>query len=135
MKFVIFISYFSSHQSRQIPRFHPRILECYLNSPVFMYPQYLPRMPFAAKPTIPVFSPAESYLIAMGLEKHLQLIYETKEKISYKTTPLRVACKRLAKDTVCGKRHRRIWKHIVYLQNVDYYNPIKVSRSINKKYK
>ncbi|XP_065369524.1 uncharacterized protein mute [Calliphora vicina] len=114
-----------THQIRKIPRFHPRIIDCYLNSPVFMYPQYLPRMPFSSKPSVPIFSPVESYLVAMGLEKHLRLIYEKKEKISFKTTPLRVACKRLAKDTVCGKRPRRIWGHILHLQNVDYYNPIK----------
>ncbi|KAM7341508.1 gon-4 like protein muscle wasted isoform 2-T2 [Cochliomyia hominivorax] len=117
--------YATANRSRQIPRFHPRIIECYLNSPVFMYPQYLPRMPFASKPSNPIFSPEESYLIAMGLEKHLQLIYDNKEKISYKTTPLRVACKRLARDTMSGKRFRRIWQHILYLKDVDYYNPIK----------
>ncbi|XP_023301038.2 uncharacterized protein LOC111683217 [Lucilia cuprina] len=118
--------------SRHSTRFHPRILDCYLNSPVFMYPQYLPRLPFSGKPSNPIFSPVESYLIAMGLEKHLQLIYEKKEKISYKTTPLRVACNRLARDTVCGKLPRRIWDHIMHLQKVDYYNPIKYFFEHNK---
>lgn len=87
-------------------------------------------MPFSARHSVPIFSPVEAYLIAMGLEKHLQIIYENKEKIS-KTTPLRVACKRLSKDTVYGKRFRRIWDHIVHLQKVDYYNPIKVINLFN----
>lgn len=91
-----------------------------------MYPQYLPRMPFSPKAKIHVFSPAESYLIAMGLEKHLKLIYDKMERVPPKTTPLRTACKRLCKDTLHGKRYRRVWGYIMHLQKVDYYNPIKV---------
>ena len=91
-----------------------------------MYPQYLPRMPFSPKAKIHVFSPAESYLIAMGLEKHLKLIYDRMERVPPKTTPLRTACKRLCKDTLHGKRYRRVWGYIMHLQKVDYYNPIKV---------
>lgn len=120
-------NYFSNRNTRQIPRFHPRIMDCYLDSPVFMYPEYLPRMPFSPK-TLPyeVFSPAESYLIAMGLEKHLKIIYEKKERVPNKSTPVRMACKRLCKDTLSGKFFRRVWDHILHLQKVDYYNPIKV---------
>uniref|UniRef100_A0A1I8NTI6 Myb-like domain-containing protein n=1 Tax=Stomoxys calcitrans TaxID=35570 RepID=A0A1I8NTI6_STOCA len=116
----------TNHNTRQIPRFHPRILDCFLESNVFMYPEYLPRMPFSSKvASYEAFSPVESYLIAMGLEKHVRIITEKKERIPSKTTPLRMACRRLTKDTLSGKQHRRVWAHLMHLKTVDYYNPIK----------
>ncbi|XP_075169020.1 gon-4 like protein muscle wasted [Haematobia irritans] len=123
----------TNHNTRQIPRFHPRMLECFLNSDVFMYPEYLPRMPFSSKVTsYEAFSPVESYLIAMGLEKHVRIINERKERIPNKSTPLRMACKRLTKDTLSGKQHRRVWAHMMHLKDVDYYNPIKYYFEHNK---
>lgn len=102
-------------------------MDVMLNSTVFMYPEYLPRMPFTKKNlSYEVFSPAESYLIAMGLEKHLKPILENKERIPYKSSPLSMACKRLSKDTIVGKRCRRVWDHMLVLKNANYYNPVKV---------
>ncbi|XP_053966533.1 uncharacterized protein LOC128868456 [Anastrepha ludens] len=111
---------------RQIPRFPPRIMDLILNSKVFMYPQYLPRIPFTTSHcSYEVFSPAEMQLIAMGLEKHIRRIRETGERVSKKTTELKTAVLRLAKDTVFGKSARRIWSRVKALRNTDYYNPVK----------
>lgn len=114
--------------TRQIPRFPPRVMDAIVNSKVFMYPQYLPRIPFTPRQrTYEAFAPAESQLIAMGLEKHMKRITETNEKVYHKTTPLRLACKRLCRDMVWGKNYRRVWEHIMNLKKANYYNPIKVS--------
>lgn len=86
-------------------------------------------MPFSPKVlTYEVFSPVESYLIAMGLEKHMKIIAEKKERIPNKSTPIRMACKRLTKDTLSGKHHRRVWDHIEHLKKAEYYNPVKVTK-------
>ncbi|XP_073813487.1 gon-4 like protein muscle wasted [Musca autumnalis] len=116
----------TNHNTRQIPRFHPRLLECFLESDVFMYPEYLPRMPFTPKViSLETFSPVETYLIAMGLEKHVNLILQKNEKIGRNSTPERMACKRLTKDILQGKNHRRVWPYIMQMKEAEYYNPIK----------
>ncbi|XP_061398675.1 uncharacterized protein LOC133334396 [Musca vetustissima] len=116
----------TNHNTRQIPRFHPRLLDCFLESDVFMYPEYLPRMPFSPKViTIETFSPVECYLIAMGLEKHVKLIEKRKERIHKKSSAERKACKRFTKEILQGKNHRRVWDYIEHMRNAEYYNPIK----------
>uniref|UniRef100_A0A1A9X312 Uncharacterized protein n=1 Tax=Glossina brevipalpis TaxID=37001 RepID=A0A1A9X312_9MUSC len=116
----------TNKNTRQIPRFPPRVMGTIVDSTVFMYPQYLPRIPFTPRVrTYEAFAPAESQLIAMGLEKHMKRIEESNEKVYHKTTPLRLACKRLCRDMVWGKNYRRVWDHIVNLKKADYYNPIK----------
>uniref|UniRef100_A0A1A9ZY38 Uncharacterized protein n=1 Tax=Glossina pallidipes TaxID=7398 RepID=A0A1A9ZY38_GLOPL len=116
----------TNKNTRQIPRFPQRVMDAIVNSKVFMYPQYLPRIPFTPRQrTYEAFAPAESQLIAMGLEKHMKRIKETNEKVYHKTTPLRLACKRLCRDIVWGKNYRRVWEHIMNLKKANYYNPIK----------
>ncbi|KAI9576781.1 hypothetical protein GQX74_010763 [Glossina fuscipes] len=116
----------TNKNTRQIPRFPPRVMDTIVNSKVFMYPQYLPRIPFTPRQrTYEAFAPTESQLIAMGLEKHMKRIKETNEKVYHKTTPLRLACKRLCRDMVWGKNYRRVWEHIMNLKKANFYNPIK----------
>ncbi|XP_036330028.1 uncharacterized protein LOC118742223 [Rhagoletis pomonella] len=126
MKFIHSEIELTKNNCRQIARFPPRIMDLILNSKVFMYPEYLPRIPFTSRiARYPIFSPAESQLIAMGLERHIQRIHETGERISKKTTELKIAVLRLAKDTVYGKSARQIWARVKALRNTDYYNPVK----------
>uniref|UniRef100_A0A034WK91 GON-4-like protein n=2 Tax=Bactrocera dorsalis TaxID=27457 RepID=A0A034WK91_BACDO len=111
---------------RQVPRFPPRIMEFVINSEAFMYPEYLPRIPFTSRRTkYEAFAPAEMQLIAMGLERHIQKIRQTGERISKKTSELKVAVERLTKDTVYGKSFYRIWTQVKCLRNADYFNPVK----------
>ncbi|XP_067626696.1 uncharacterized protein mute [Eurosta solidaginis] len=126
MKFIHKEIQLTNRNSRQVLRFPARIMDMMLNSKVFMYPQYLPRIPFSSRGTkYEMFSPAEEQLLAMGLEKHIKRIRESGERISKKTTELKKAVLRLAKDTVFGKSARRIWAQIKTLRNADYYNPVK----------
>lgn len=109
-------------------------MELVLNSEVFMYPEYLPRIPFTSRrSTYEAFAPAEMQLIAMGLERHIRKIRETGERLSKKTSELKVAVERLAKDTVYGKSYRRLWAQVKRLRNTDYYNPVKVSYCVYRK--
>lgn len=87
----------------------------------------MPRIPFKSKQSsFTTFAPSECYLIAWGLEKHLNKIMET-EKIHHRATPLLLACKRLTFDTVYGKNYRSIYRYVQKKVEADYYNPIKVN--------
>lgn len=105
-------------------------MEFILDSDFFIYPEYLPRIPFKAKCSgCSSFAPSESYLIALGLEKHLNHILH-QEKTHHKVTPLLLACKRLAFDTIHGKHYRSIYRYVKKQLEADYYNPIKVGYRI-----
>uniref|UniRef100_A0A0A1X5X7 GON-4-like protein n=1 Tax=Zeugodacus cucurbitae TaxID=28588 RepID=A0A0A1X5X7_ZEUCU len=126
MKFIHHEISSTKSNCRQVPRFPPRIMEFVLNSEVFMYPEYLPRIPFISRRSkYEAFAPAEMQLIAMGLDRHIRKIRETGEEISKKTSELKVVVQRLAKDTVYGKSYRRIWAQVKCLKSADYYNPVK----------
>ncbi|KAH8234102.1 hypothetical protein KR038_001346 [Drosophila bunnanda] len=112
--------------TRQVPRLAPRIMDLMLDSRVFMYPQYLPRMAFQPKLNlITAYAPSEYQLIAMGLEKHMTAIRNMKRPLRKGADPIRVACNRMAKDTICGKTGRRIFMKIGELRTLDHYNPVK----------
>ncbi|XP_043644198.1 uncharacterized protein LOC122613853 [Drosophila teissieri] len=112
--------------TRQVPRLAPRIMDLMLDSRVFMYPQYLPRMAFQPKLTqTSAYAPSEYQLIAVGLEKHLTLMGKAKKKLRKGADPIRVACKRMTKDTICGKTARRIFMKISELRDSKQYNPVK----------
>ncbi|XP_017108479.2 uncharacterized protein mute [Drosophila bipectinata] len=112
--------------TRQVPRLAPRIMDLMLDSKVFMYPQYLPRMAFQPKLNpIPVYAPSEYQLIAIGLEKHMPAIRNSSKPLRKRADPLRLACRRMAKDTIHGKSPRRIFMKISELRESKQYNPIK----------
>ncbi|XP_017024733.1 uncharacterized protein mute [Drosophila kikkawai] len=112
--------------TRQVPRLAPRIMDLMLDSRVFMYPQYLPRMAFQPKLTqISAYAPSEYQLIAMGLEKHMAAITNLKKPLRKGADPIRIACRRMAKDTICEKTDRRIFMKITELRASDQYNPVK----------
>jgi len=101
-------------------------MDLMLDSRVFMYPQYLPRMAFQPKLTqTTAYAPSEYQLIAIGLEKHLALMVKAKRQLRKGADPIRVACKRMIKDTICGKTARRIFLKIAELRNSKQYNPVK----------
>lgn len=117
---------FSDGNTRQVPRLAPRIMDLMLDSQVFMYPQYLPRMAFQSKKVqFTAYAPSEYQLIAMGLEKHLTAIKMAKKPLRKGADPLRIACKRMAKDTIHGKEYRRIFFKVNELFEMQQYNPIK----------
>lgn len=62
----------------------------------------------------------------MGLEKHVNHIQSSGEKISRKQSIFVLAATRLAKDTIIGKTKRRVYDYIRQLRDADYYNPVKV---------
>ncbi|XP_017079177.1 uncharacterized protein LOC108113172 [Drosophila eugracilis] len=112
--------------TRQVPRLAPRIMDLMLDSRVFMYPQYLPRMAFQPKLTqVTAYAPSEYQLIAIGLEKHMTEIQTAKRPLRKGADPIRVACKRMAKDTIYGKTARRIFMKIAELRDSEQYNPVK----------
>ncbi|KAH8354992.1 hypothetical protein KR093_003500 [Drosophila rubida] len=112
--------------NRQVPRLPPRIMDLMLDSPVFMYPQYLPRIAFQPRNSqFTAYAPSEYQLIAMGLEKYLNLIRNAKKPLQKHADPVRVACKRMAKDLIHGKEYRRIFFKINELCDWKQYNPIK----------
>ncbi|XP_017125281.1 uncharacterized protein LOC108144702 [Drosophila elegans] len=112
--------------TRQVPRLAPRIMDLMLDSQVFMYPQYLPRMAFQPKLTqVTAYAPSEYQLIAIGLEKHMEVIGKAKRSLRKGADPIRVACRRMAKDTIHGKTARRIFMKITELRNSKQYNPVK----------
>ncbi|XP_016988795.1 uncharacterized protein LOC108051259 [Drosophila rhopaloa] len=112
--------------TRQVPRLAPRIMDLMLDSQVFMYPQYLPRMAFQPKLTqITAYAPSEYQLIAIGLEKHISAIKKAKRPLRKGTDPIRVASTRMAKDTIYGKNARRIFIKISELRESKQYNPVK----------
>ncbi|KAH8291293.1 hypothetical protein KR054_010370 [Drosophila jambulina] len=112
--------------TRQVPRLAPRIMDLMLDSRVFMYPQYLPRMAFQPKLTqISAYAPSEYQLIAMGLEKHMTAIRNMKRPLRRGADPIRLACRRMAKDTIYGKSDRRISIKINELRDQEQYNPVK----------
>ncbi|XP_020712601.1 uncharacterized protein LOC101453433 [Ceratitis capitata] len=126
MKFINSEVHSTRSNCRQVPRFPPRIMELMLNSKVFMYPQYLPRIPFRSRPRrYECFAPAEMQLIAMGLERHINKIRETGERLSNKTNEVRAAVRRLITDTVYGKSIRRVWGQVRNLRHANFYNPVK----------
>ncbi|XP_023037776.1 uncharacterized protein LOC6640489 [Drosophila willistoni] len=112
--------------ARQVPRLAPRIMNLMLDSTVFMYPQYLPRMAF--QPRIVAFTayaPTEYQLIAMGLEKHIGAIRAAKKPLRKKADPVRVSCMRIAKDMIHGKEGRRVFFKVNELRAMEQYNPVK----------
>ncbi|XP_020799449.1 uncharacterized protein LOC110177191 [Drosophila serrata] len=112
--------------TRQVPRLAPRIMDLMLDSRVFIYPQYLPRMAFQPKLNqVTAYAPSEYYLFAMGLEKHMTAIRNIKRPLRKGADPIRMACRRMAKDTICGKTPRRIFIKITELRGLEQYNPVK----------
>ncbi|KAH8401102.1 hypothetical protein KR009_003026 [Drosophila setifemur] len=112
--------------TRQVPRLAPRIMDLMLDSQVFMYPQYMPRMAFQPKLNqITAYAPSEYQLLAIGLEKHMTAIRTSKRPLRKGSDPVRVCCKRMAKDTIFGKTARRIIMKIFELRNAHQYNPVK----------
>ncbi|ALC42813.1 mute [Drosophila busckii] len=112
--------------TRQVARLPPRIMNLMLDSRVFMYPQYLPRMAFQPRtPYFTAYAPSEYQLIAMGLEKHLTAIRLSKKPLRKKVDPLRVACNRMAKDLLHGKLSRRLFSKVQELRESPQYNPVK----------
>nr|XP_016999537.2 uncharacterized protein LOC108059025 [Drosophila takahashii] len=110
--------------TRQVPRLAPRIMDLMLDSRVFMYPQYLPRMAFQPKLTqVSAYAPSEYQLIAIGLEKHM--VGRTRRPLRKGADPIRVACRQMAKDTIYGKTARRIFMKICELRDAKQYNPVK----------
>lgn len=117
---------FSDGHTRQVPRLPPRIMDLMLDSKVFMYPQYLPRMAFQPRTLqFTAYAPAEYQLIAMGLEKHLNAIKTSKRKLHKSADPIRVACNRMAKDLLHGKQGRRLFYKVKELCDMEQYNPVK----------
>ncbi|KAH8284640.1 hypothetical protein KR018_009506 [Drosophila ironensis] len=113
-------------RTRQVPRLAPRIMDLMLDSRVFMYPQYLPRMAFQPKLNqITAYAPSEYQLIAMGLEKHIEALWHVKRPLRKGADPVRLACKRMAKDLISGKTGRRIFMKITELRESEQYNPVK----------
>ncbi|XP_017049833.1 uncharacterized protein LOC108093948 [Drosophila ficusphila] len=112
--------------TRQVPRLAPRIMDLMLDSRVFMYPQYLPRMAFQPKfAQVTAYAPSEYQLIAIGLEKHMEAIKKANRPLRKGADPIRVACKRMAKDTIYGKTGRRIFMKVTELRESKQYNPVK----------
>ena len=66
-------------------------------------------------------------MIAIGLEKHLNHIEETNERMRWKKTPFALTCERMSKDTIFGKSKRRIYDHAKVLRKQKQYNPVQVS--------
>ncbi|SPP74818.1 uncharacterized protein LOC117578540 [Drosophila guanche] len=113
-------------RTRQVPRLAPRIMDLMLDSRVFMYPQYLPRMAFKPRlQHITAWAPSEYQLIAMGLEKHMTDIRNAKRPLRKSADPVRIACKRMAKDMLHDKSGRRIFFKVLELRETDQYNPVK----------
>ncbi|XP_030383258.1 uncharacterized protein LOC115630741 [Scaptodrosophila lebanonensis] len=113
-------------RTRQVPRLAPRIMDLMLDSTVFMYPQYLPRMAFQPRSVqFTAYAPSEYQLIAMGLEKHLNVINSSKKPLRKRVDPISIACNRMAKDTVHGKQGRRLYWKIKELRDGKEYNPVK----------
>ncbi|KAH8403651.1 hypothetical protein KR215_000428, partial [Drosophila sulfurigaster] len=126
MQFINREAQLTESNNRQVPRLPPRIMDLMLDSPVFMYPQYLPRMAFQPKNVqFTAYAPSEYQLIAMGLEKHLNVIKSAKKPLRKHADPVRVACKRMAKDLIHGKEYRRIFFKVNELCQGTHYNPIK----------
>jgi len=109
-----------------VPRLPPRIMDLMLDSPVFMYPQYLPRIAFQPRTVqFTTYAPSEYQLIAMGLEKYLDAIRSAKKPLRKTADPVRIACKRMAKDLIHGKEYRRIFFKVNELCKMQQYNPVK----------
>ncbi|EDV98476.1 GH23143 [Drosophila grimshawi] len=112
--------------ARQVPRLPPRIMDLMLDSQVFMYPQYLPRIAFQPRRLqFTVYAPAEYQLIAMGLEKHLNAIKASGQPLRKGADPVCLACKRMAKDLLHGKQPRRLFVKVKELCDMATYNPVK----------
>ncbi|XP_022226226.2 uncharacterized protein LOC111076659 [Drosophila obscura] len=113
-------------RTRQVPRLASRIMDLMLDSRVFMYPKYLPRMAFKPRiPHITAWAPYEYQLIAMGLEKHMTDIKNAKRPLRKSADPVRISCKRMAKDLLHGKSGRRIFFKVIELRETYQYNPVK----------
>ncbi|KAH8298573.1 hypothetical protein KR044_012147, partial [Drosophila immigrans] len=126
MRFINKEAQLTETNNRQVPRLPPRIMDLMLDSPVFMYPQYLPRMAFQPRNVqLTTYAPSEYQLIAMGLEKHLNMINSAKKPLRKHADPDRVACKRMAKDLIHGKEYRRIYFKVNELRQMEHYNPVK----------
>ncbi|XP_055904929.1 uncharacterized protein LOC129940575 [Eupeodes corollae] len=125
MKFIYKEMRRASGTNYQISRFSPRIMKKLLSSPAIMYPDYMPKIPFAAqKISFQPFAPAESILIAMGLERFYNDALK-KNCTTRRETPMYIVCERIARTLTCGKKPRRLQDHINYLRKADTYNPIK----------
>ncbi|XP_002016430.2 uncharacterized protein LOC6590417 [Drosophila persimilis] len=113
-------------RTRQVPRLAPRIMDLMLDSRVFMYPQYMPRMAFKPRMQhISAYAPSEYQLIAMGLEKHMTDIRNSKRPLRKSSDPVRIACRRMAKDRLHGKSGKRIFFKVNELREMYQYNPVK----------
>lgn len=109
-----------------MPRLPPRIMDLMLDSSVFMYPQYLPRIAFQPRTVqFTAYAPSEYQLIAMGLERHLTAIRTAKKPLRKSADPVRIACKRMSKDLIHGKEYRRIFFKVNELCKMQQYNPVK----------
>ncbi|XP_064535814.1 uncharacterized protein mute [Drosophila montana] len=126
MRFINKEAELTDGHTRQVPRLPPRIMDLMLDSKVFMYPQYLPRMAFQPRTLqFTAYAPSEYQLIAMGLEKHLNAIKTAKRKLHKNADPIRVACNRMAKDLLHGKQGRRLFYKVKELCDMEQYNPVK----------
>ncbi|XP_034476357.1 uncharacterized protein LOC117783197 [Drosophila innubila] len=126
MKFINKETELTDGNTRQVPRLPPRIMDLMLDSPVFMYPQYLPRIAFQPRTVqFTTYAPSEYQLIAMGLEKYLDAIRSAKKPLRKTADPVRIACKRMAKDLIHGKEYRRIFFKVNELCKMQQYNPVK----------
>lgn len=116
----------SDGHTRQVPRLPPRIMDLMLDSKVFMYPQYLPRMAFQPRTVqFAAYAPSEYQLMAMGLEKYIKAIKCAEFPVRKGADPIRIACNRMVKDLIHGKQARRVFAKIQELCDMEQYNPVK----------
>lgn len=114
-----------SKTNYQVSRFSPRIMKKLLASPAIVYPSYLPKIPFANyRPSFHAFTPAESILIAMGLERFSNGVLNTKRKYR-RETAMSIICRRICSKFIHGKKFRRLRDHITSLRRSEYFNPVK----------
>ncbi|XP_055856678.1 uncharacterized protein LOC129919724 [Episyrphus balteatus] len=114
-----------SRTNYQVSRFSPRIMKKLLSSRAIMYPSYLPKIPFASQRiSFQCFAPAESILIAMGLERYLNDALVSKRTYR-RETAMSIVCQRICNTLIYGKKFRRLRDHISYLRKSDTYNPVK----------
>ncbi|XP_030238913.1 uncharacterized protein LOC108655014 isoform X2 [Drosophila navojoa] len=126
MRFIHKEAELTDGHTRQVPRLPPRIMDLMLDSKVFMYPQYLPRMAFQPRTVqFAAYAPSEYQLMAMGLEKYIKAIKCAEFPVRKGADPIRIACNRMVKDLIHGKQARRVFVKIQELCDMEQYNPVK----------
>ncbi|XP_055374922.1 uncharacterized protein LOC129607773 [Condylostylus longicornis] len=114
-------------RSHRIIKFPPKTMKLVLKSNVFLYPEFLPRLPFVSSSHADYhdLAPVESHLLAFELEKYLPGVLDLLKNAHKKTSAVKLACDKISNEIMTGKSGRRLYDFYKQELESDNYNPIK----------